>query len=402
MVKQFTQSPAVQAGVVYAFGGLAFALGSLLLARAYSPEEFAAIALILAVSQLAQTLGPVGANTIINRNTVDPSFYLLRYVSLSSAGVGILTALVAWGLYDISVPLSLLTAVICVASGINLVGSAFFRSRGRFAMALGLTQGHNAVLAFAAVVVVLLSSTSLVLPLAIIAGAYVISSLVGWFGAFDLERRVDAISVAEFPWHEGRTIIATTIAVIFLLQLERLSIPKLLDREALATFAVLAAVAGSPFRVLQMGVGYTLVPRLRNASSGEEIHRIIRSESTVAAVLAISACIVVWLITQPFVDWFLQGKYEISKLMMVAAMVSGLGKVLASFGSAGVTALGTGQDLSRLRTGSWIAVCVALIGAAAGAKFGLAGLLFGISVGWVFNASWSLALSRSVLAAAER
>ena len=48
----------------------------------------------------------------------------------------------------------------------------------------------------------------------------------------------------------------------------------------LATFGVLAAIAGSLFRVLSMGVGYTLVPRLRAAGSVLERRRLVAHEAT--------------------------------------------------------------------------------------------------------------------------
>jgi hypothetical protein len=397
MIDALIKSPALKAGFIYVLGGLGFAIGNLLFARALSPADFAGIALVLAVVQLSRSLGPLGADTVVNRNTVDPSAYLLQRVCLSSGVVAAAAAVLGWQFYDLPAAVAVLTAVICAAAGINLVGSAFFRSRGRYGLALGLTQGHNGILALAAIVSLGTQEVSLLLPLAIIGVAYVASGIVAWAGAFRLERRDDAMPVHTFPWREGRTILATTIAVLILLQLERLAIPQLLDKEALATFAVLAAVAGSPFRVMQMGVGYTLVPQLRQASSATEIGGILRSEVRVVLVLAGSACIVIWFITQPFVDWFLQGKYEISQLMVVAALVSGLAKTVASFGSATVTALGTASDLSRLRLSAWFAVGVALAGAVAGAAFGLVGVLFGVSAGWLSHALWSSVLAGRVI-----
>ena len=83
MLARIAASPALKAGVIYVVGGVAFAAANLLFARVYSADEFAAITLFLAAVHLAATLGPLGADTIVNRNTVDPSTDLLRRVILT-------------------------------------------------------------------------------------------------------------------------------------------------------------------------------------------------------------------------------------------------------------------------------------------------------------------------------
>ena len=109
--------------------------------------------------------------------------------------------------------------------------------------------------------------------------------------------------------------------------------------------------------------------------------------------------IVVWFVTTPFVDWFLLGKYEVSKPMIVAAILAGLSKILASFGSAIVTAIGTPLNLKQLRNQSWFAVGAALLGAAIGARYGLAGVLFGVAGGWLVHAMRVILLARRIFSA---
>lgn len=398
MLARFAASPALKAGVIYVVGGVAFAAANLVFARVYSADAFAAITLFLAAVHLAATLGPLGADTIVNRNTVDPSTDLLGRVILTCLVIAAAAALVIWQFYGLPALTTMFVAAAGLFAGLNLVGAAFFRSRGRFQVSLGMTQGQNLVLAVAAMIALLVVPAPPALPYLVVTAGYALSAIIGWRAAFRLDRRADALSHAAFPWHEGRTIIGTSVAILLLLQLERLAIPKLLDREALATFAVLAAIAGSPFRVLQMGVGYTLVPRLRNSRSSAGTLQIIRGEAGVVLALAVAATALIWLVTQPFLDWFLQGRYEITKLMIAAALVSGYGKVVMSFGSATITALGTSEDLKRLRHSAWTAVAIALAGAVTGAGYGLVGVLFGISAGWVFHAVRALWVARTVLA----
>jgi hypothetical protein len=159
-----------------------------------------------------------------------------------------------------------------------------------------------------------------------------------------------------------------------------------LGTEYLATFAVLAAVAGSPYRVLQMGIGFTLLARLRKAVGIDERKKIVKYEVLFAVVTTFTASIVVWYATIPFVDWFLKGKYELNAILIAAAIVAGLAKVLAAFATAGVGALGSASDLSKLNKSSWLGVAVAVIGAVYGARAGLEGVLFGVAAGWLIYA----------------
>jgi O-antigen/teichoic acid export membrane protein len=283
--------------------------------------------------------------------------------------------------------------VLCLGSSANIVGASVFRSRGRFFASMTLTQGHNLVLVFAALAAIGASIDAAYFPLTIIALAYVLSALIGWVGAFRLQPLDNALDTGKLPWKEGRTILATGIAVIVLIQLESLTIPKLLDYESLATFAILASIAGSPYRVLQMGVNFTLLPRLRRAPDIVARREIIKSEAMVAALIVSIASVLVWLFSSLIVEWFLEGRYKLSDGLVAAAILAGIAKVVSSFTCTGVTALGDSNDLSRLNIYSWIAVAVGTAGAILGANSGLTGVVLGISAGWTFLAGVAVTIS---------
>ena len=92
---------------------------------------------------------------------------------------------------------------------------------------------------------------------ALVAGQYVLLSIVGW-GI--LGRRHPQDSGEGHSLWEGLSLLGITAAALLLMQLERLLAPRLLSLEDLARFAVVATLVGSPFRMLQMGAGYTLLP----------------------------------------------------------------------------------------------------------------------------------------------
>ncbi len=104
------------------------------------------------------------------------------------------------------------------------------------------------------------------LPLVIAGLGFLLAALSGWIVLFR-ERAMKPARETWFPWTEAFSFAGLNAAGLVLIQLERLVIPHVLPLSDLATYGVLAAIAGSLFRVLQMGVGYTLLPRLRVASN---------------------------------------------------------------------------------------------------------------------------------------
>ena len=163
-------------------------------------------------------------------------------------------------------------------------------------------------------------------------------------------------------------------------------IPHLLGLEQVATFSVLATIAGSPFQMLQLGVGYTLLPALRNAPSAERRRHLFLHEALVVGGTCLAASIAVWAATPFILAWVLPGRYHIGQPLLLAAIVVGTLKVLASLVAATVNALGSSAQLALLSVIGWISIGVALLGALVGARWGLTGVVSGVGLGWAFRA----------------
>ena len=103
---------------------------------------------------------------------------------------------------------------------------------------------------------------------------------------------------------------------------------------------MVATLVGSPFRMLQMGAGYTLLPRLRAA----RLHRrhgggwFGTRPSRSALIGAVGG--IVLLAAAPWIaDRLLAGKYELSSGLMIAALVSGVPKLADAIATTMVWAL---------------------------------------------------------------
>jgi O-antigen/teichoic acid export membrane protein len=216
--------------------------------------------------------------------------------------------------------------------------------------------------------------------------------LCGWSVLFR-ERATKPAEEVSFPWGEALSFAGLNAAGLVLVQLDRLVIPHVLPLHDLATFGVLAAIAGSLFRVLSMGVGYTLVPRLRSAENVFQRRHLVAHEAKLVSTIVVAGCVAIWFITPLIERWFLAGKYHLSGSLLLAALVSGIAKIMNSFTKSAVTALATPAELSRVNLLGWAAVGLAIVAAVFGARWGLAGVMYGVALGWFARALTPLYLT---------
>jgi O-antigen/teichoic acid export membrane protein len=176
-----------------------------------------------------------------------------------------------------------------------------------------------------------------------------------------------------------------------LLQLERLLLVPIVGVHELALFGVVAALVGSPFRMLQSAVLFTLMPALRATNTVQERRRLLRREILVVTGAIAAGSLVLWIVAPPLAHWFLAGRYDLSAALMTAALVSGVLKVFSAFATGTVMALAQGRNLRALSAISWTAIGLSVTAAFWAAPWGLIGVLYGISVGWLFRslvATW--------------
>jgi len=260
-------------------------------------------------------------------------------------------------------------------------------------MSLSLIQLHNYVLAVAALATFVVGTDQARLSLLIVASAYAITSMFGWLKLFSEGTHKSGISYRELAWLDGLSIIGTETAFIVLVTLERLMIPKLLTLDVLAQYAVLAAVVGSAYRVLQLGASFTLEPRLRAAKTISDRRALLKSEISIISVAVLAGTIIVWFVSPWLVDLVTNGSYQLTHQLVAAGIFSGIGKVIAAIGRSAVIALGSSRDLVLLGVISWLSLCAGLVGALVGSSSGLTGIIYGVGAGWFFCSIMTIGLS---------
>jgi len=166
---------------------------------------------------------------------------------------------------------------------------------------------------------------------------------------------------------------------------DRLTTPLLLSFEDLAVLSVLLALAGPPFRLLELAAAYTLMPELKSAADGRAASRVIRHSSWVAGVLSACASLVLLLVLGPLNHLLFGDKFAIPLSLVVAVLCVGIVRVAHSFAHAAATALVPDSELPGLAVLGTIATAVVLVGAIIGAHWGLPGIIYGSLIGWVLR-----------------
>jgi O-antigen/teichoic acid export membrane protein len=383
MLQSLWRSSALRAAAGLGGGGLALAAGNLLLARVLPTDEFARFALMYSLVTVGVSIAPIGADVILVRRDFVPNRRLHRQVFYTSVLVATAVVAVAMSLYPLPVALLAVIGVCIIGGGIKTVPVAYFRSQQQFNAALALTVSTNASLLLASVIGFVAGARSALLPGIAMSLSLALAAALGWHA---IRPSISGSTGSTYAWSEGWSAVSFASAGMILGAFERLLAPRLLNLHELATFSVLATIAGSPFQMLQLGVGYTLVPGLRNATTAAQRAKVFKHEAIIVAATATTAGVVVWIITPSVLHWILNDRYSVAWPLLTAALVTGALKVFSSLAASVVNALGSGRDLFLISGIGWVAIAFGFIGASVGVRWGLTGLVFGVGAGWLFRA----------------
>jgi hypothetical protein len=387
---RYVPSTTMLSMVVYGASGLAFVGANLLLARELSTEQFALLTLLVALNTLTYHLAPLGLDAVVTRGRVVVGWALLKRVVAAAIGVGAAAAVAASFAYGLSPAMAALLLLGTAAGGVMLVAGAKFQSEQRLATALALMLSPNLLLLIGAVATIATGTRTADLTFEILVIGVFATAALAWLLALR-DRPPSMPSPTSVPWHEAFMLAGVTAAGMLFIQLERLVIPYVLTVEDLALFGVLGAIAGSLFRLLQMAVGFTLLPRLRAAATVLERRQLIGRELRFAVVIAAVGAAGILALTPLLERWFLEGKYHLPMSLLAAALLSGTAKIAHAFARAAATALATPRELAFVNGAGWFSAALATGAAVVGAQWGLTGVVYGIGFGWLVWAVMSFA-----------
>ena len=388
-------SPTLRSAAALAAGGVGFGLANLLLARVLPTDEFGVVSLVLSFIQVGAAIGAPGLPVLINRYHLGPSSRLFR-VSLTAS---VLACLATFGVlaivYRLHTSLAVLAGAAIGLASMGRVSAAFFQARERFGISLALIQIHNWVLLLSIPLVLLLDRPQASTVMWIVMLGYCSTAFVGW------TRWTKGHQVPKLPtrrWlSEGLSAAGFTIATNVMLQLDRLLIGGTLSIQDLATYSVVAAVAGSAFRMLQMGAGYSLLPRLRRCKDRAAALRMLGGELALLAGIGLIAAIGIMIVMPWLLQNFLAGRYAVTDEMVIAVIVIGFVRICEASAAAAVNALGSSKEMAQLNASGWLMVIAASGCAVWGSRYGLIGMIYGLGTGWTLGAITAAVLAAKAL-----
>ncbi|MGO8830737.1 MAG: oligosaccharide flippase family protein [Steroidobacteraceae bacterium] len=387
MITRLLKSDSLRSAIGFAAGGAGFAAGNILLAKVLSPEGFGVVALVLALNQVGVTFGPFGLEIVANRHRPRVGRRLGLLALAFATATGIVAAVIAFFYYGLAAGIAALLLPMVMGSATGRVCSALFQGERQFRFAMILSQASNYILLCVACVALGSSLASDSFVLIVMAAGYAIASGLGWLVAYrtvNNERREIQFSVA---FSEGAAALGIGVGVEILSQFERLAIPKVGSVAMLGTYAVLAAVAGSPFRMIRIATSFSLLPRLRAVASAAEARAVIARESLTALLMAAASTIVIVLVAPLVFNTLLKGKYEIGLSLIGATIVVGLAKIWESFSTSVTMACGTPPSMLIISVLAWICLAIAAGAMVIGARYGLLGIVYSVGSAWVLLAA---------------
>lgn len=391
------RSATLQQSGLYGAMGAMFMLANLLLARILPVADYATVSLVLAVTGFGGLIGPLGQERAVVRRNIATSLRLACAGLACASATGLGIAATAGWLYD----LERITVFVVLAGAIGhamaVLAAARFQSERRFILATLVSQSPAPLLLTAAVILAVAGQASSGMVSAAFAAGLVAVAAAGW-------RRLLAEAGPapryQVDWPETLALSGISAMAALSATLERLIVPLLLSPEALATFAVLAALVIAPMRMLQMAVQRTLTPRLRDAASPEARRRLLLRESLMAGGLAGTLGLGLWFAAPVAVPMLLGGKYGFTPSLVLAAIASGAVRVLTGIAMAAVTALCPRERLHLVNGSGWLALSLALPASWIGTGWGLTGLVLGVAAASLCQAAVLLLLIRSSLRSA--
>lgn len=272
------------------------------------------------------------------------------------------------------------------------------QSRQRFGTSLLLTQIHNWLLLASVPLVLMTDQRSAAAVLLFILLCYLLTTGFGWrFAAREQNPTPGSLSL-DMLRSEGLSAAGFGLAFNVFLQLDRLVIGQVLSLQDVAAYSLVASLAGSPYRMLQVSAGHTLVPRLRAASSRRTAIGLLRHETLLmVGVSALAAPVLLWL--TPWIIRSIAGSELDSGYTLTAAViVVGFVRLWEGLAAAVVNAIGTPRELFMMSVLGWVAIGIAVALSGFAGRYGLVAVVFGLGAGWGAIAIGATALAFTAIA----
>jgi O-antigen/teichoic acid export membrane protein len=380
---RFLFSVTAKSGISFASSGLSFAAANLILAHELSVEDYGVFALLVAIVMLIASVGMLGADGVVNRQSITPNNELFGRVALSSVSISGLGAFFAIYTYEIPAVLAALLIPTGTAFAMTRFCGAYLQSKLHLISSLLLANSLNYLLLVLALLALYAGLHNVTISFSVVALLQCVTAV----GAVILVRTQfkSQTSDYKYSWRESLAFVFMASSTGLLVQLERLVTPALLGLEDLAILGVLLAIVGPPFRLIYLTFGSDLLPNLRKIKDKSARLTLVSKHTAVALLSILPVWIVIWFGVPLIQGHFLSDEYAMSGQLILAALVAGTVKGVSGIAQASVTALSSIRGMEIMGAVGWFSILCAVSSASYGAQFGLPGVVYGVTVGWAIR-----------------
>ena len=364
-------------------------VGNLAFAGMLSSEDFGRLTLFQAVLFIGVGLAPLGLDSLVVRREIEAVRTAMVGASVAAIVTAILIVVAAKALYDFGTWSIALIAVACLVGAVARIYAAFEQAVVRLPRSQLISQAPHLCYGLAALLLLAGDWRDWRVAALVLVAGYVVSAGIGWVMFRSGTRRFSpgsGRSIQTFSremWRRAFTFAGILASLLLLSQVERLVVARFSTLEDLATFGVAVAIVGSPYRLLGSGIGYALMPRLRQEASAAGRRRLLRAELYLALILGGGGGGVLIVAARPLIESLYGGKYDVTVGLIVAIVLVGFVRLLYGCASAAVSALGETPQLRSFNVLGWVGTLVAVVSAVALSSYGLVGVVAGAGLGWL-------------------
>lgn len=379
-------SPSLQASVWIGVGGLSLTGAGLLLAAVLPAEDYGRFAIVVALLSLGAGIAPMGFDQLAVRGEIPRSRSVLIGVAVVSLPASVALGASAVLQYGLDSTVAITVIVGSSAAAIARVVAAYDQGALRLNRAQLLIQLPYLFLALGSVAFWGSGADDWQAAILILVTGFLSIGIVGFAAA---RREADASELPSLAAFRSRSLWSRAFAFAgiqgggsLLGQLERILIPILVSLDGLAAYSVVASVIGSPYKLLQAGIGWSLVPRIRQSKTSKERIRLVRNELRFGTGLGLLSAGILLPISGPIVFWLYGDKYPVSFSLLIAVVVLGCIRTLYGVASGTIGGLGDERALALYNRLGWLAIMLGALLSYFLSFAGVVGVVWGVSAAW--------------------
>ena len=376
--------PSLGPAVVYGFAGIAFIVGTLAMSLAMDAETFAEATLLVAICNLAAAAAPAGMNGIVLRYNLRTDGKLLSIGALAVLISAFVTSAIAYKVYALPEATAAILFASVLSGGLAFSAIPKLQRRRNFVGAAFVSQSAAFWMLIAAMIMDLGFERSSTFPITLITIGFIVSCIV-FFKPLVSCRSTDVPAKPRL-WKEAAHFWGIALSSELMSQLERLLIPFLLDIKSVGSFAVVAAVAIAPYRVIELATATTLVARLQSAPNASKRMSVFLREAMLLIPVSVGGGVVILFAGLPICEFVRPDVNDITYAVLAMGAFSGFCRVLTSLSRSVASAFCSPRELGLVNGSAWLAIAAGVLAAWMLADYGLAGVILGFAIGWLARA----------------